>query len=259
MGWRHLWLIRSPFWRCLGSAGSTWTVILYLCFLPKMLPTSVVFYCLFITTETLWIYMAFMLCCCCYFSESGKEREVNAFAQPPTFYNLLHLHFSWPGVFTEKTRSCVHLEVVFSPVKDSESESHSVMSDSSQPHRLYSSWNSPGQNTGVGSLSLLQGSFPTQGLNPGLPHCRQILYQLSHKGSPRIMEWVPYPFSSRSSRSKNGTGVSCIAGGFFTNSAIREALNNSEENVNWNWQYYQEKTFSNRLQNWTLIRMHVNR
>ena len=175
MGWRHLWLIRSPFWRCLGSAGSTWTVILYLCFLPKMLPTSVVFYCLFITTETLWIYMAFMLCCCCYFSESGKEKEVNAFAQPPTFYNLLHLHFSWPGVFTEKTRSCVHLEVVFSPVKDSESESHSVMSDSSQPHRLYSSWNSPGQNTGVGSLSLLQGSFPTQGLNPGLPHCRQIL------------------------------------------------------------------------------------
>ena len=43
-------------------------------------------------------------------------------------------------------------------------------------------WNSPGQNTGVGSLSLLQGIFPTQGSNPGLPHCRQILYQLSHKG-----------------------------------------------------------------------------
>ena len=51
-----------------------------------------------------------------------------------------------------------------------------------------SSWNSPGQNTGVGSLSLFQGIFPTQGSNPGLPHCRQILYQLSHKGSPRIME-----------------------------------------------------------------------
>ena len=45
-------------------------------------------------------------------------------------------------------------------------------------------WNSPGQNTGVGSLSLLQGIFPTQGSNPGLPHCGQILYQLSHKGSP---------------------------------------------------------------------------
>ena len=51
----------------------------------------------------------------------------------------------------------------------------------------YSPWNSPGQNTGVGSLSLLQGMFPTQGLNPGLPHCRQILYQLSHQGSQRIL------------------------------------------------------------------------
>ena len=45
-------------------------------------------------------------------------------------------------------------------------------------------WNFPGQNTGVGSLSLLQEIFPTQGSNPGLPHCRQILHQLSHKGSP---------------------------------------------------------------------------
>ena len=49
--------------------------------------------------------------------------------------------------------------------------------------RLYSLWNSPGQNAGVGSLSLLQGIFPTQGLNLCLVHCRQILYQLSHKGS----------------------------------------------------------------------------
>ena len=49
---------------------------------------------------------------------------------------------------------------------------------------LFLNWNSPGQNTGVGSLSLLQGIFPTQGSNPGLPHCRQILYQLSHRGSP---------------------------------------------------------------------------
>ena len=49
---------------------------------------------------------------------------------------------------------------------------------------LFLNWNSPGQNTGVDSLSLLQGIFPTQGSNPGLPHCRRILYQLSHKGSP---------------------------------------------------------------------------
>jgi len=69
----------------------------------------------------------------------------------------------------------------------------------------------------VGSLSLLQGIFPTQGLNPGLPHYRHILYQLSHKGSLRILEWVDYPFSMGSSQPRNGTGVSCIAGRFFTN------------------------------------------
>ena len=57
-----------------------------------------------------------------------------------------------------------------------------VVSDSSQPHGLYSPWNSPGQNTGLGSLFLLQVIFPTQGSNPGLPHCGWILYQLSHKG-----------------------------------------------------------------------------
>ena len=104
----------------------------------------------------------------------------------------------------------------------SESESRSVMSDSLQLHGLHSPWNSPGQNTGVGSLSLLQGIFPTQGLNPGLPHCRQILYQLSQKGSPRILEWVAYCFSSRSARPRNRTGLSCITDGFFTNWAIRE-------------------------------------
>ena len=65
-----------------------------------------------------------------------------------------------------------------------------------QPHGLYSPWNSPGQNTGMGSLFLLQGIFPTHGSNPGLLQCRWILYQLSHKGGPRILEWVAYPFSS---------------------------------------------------------------
>ena len=74
-----------------------------------------------------------------------------------------------------------------------ESESHLVGSISLRPHRLYSPWNSPAKNTGVGSLSLLQGIFPTQGSNPGLQHCRQILYQLSHKGSPRRLEWIAFP------------------------------------------------------------------
>ena len=98
------------------------------------------------------------------------------------------------------------------------------MSDSLQPCGLYTPWNSPGKNTGVGSLSLLQGIFPTQISNPGLPHCRRILSQQSHKGKPRRLEWVAYPFSRGSSWPRNGTGVSCIAGGFFTNWAIREAL-----------------------------------
>ena len=77
-----------------------------------------------------------------------------------------------------------HGSIIYTPiVYNSESESRSVVSDSLQPRVLYSPWNSPGQNTGVGSLSLLLGIFPTQGWNPGLLHCRQILYRLSHKGS----------------------------------------------------------------------------
>ena len=99
----------------------------------------------------------------------------------------------------------------------------SVMSDSLRPHGLHSPQNSPDQNTRVGSLFLLQGIFLIQGSNPGLPYCRWILYQLGHQGSPRILEWVAYPFSSASSWPRNQIRVSCIAGGFFTNRAIWEA------------------------------------
>jgi len=96
------------------------------------------------------------------------------------------------------------------------SESCSVMSDSLRPHglqpaRLLCPWNSPGKNTGVGSLSLLQGIFATQESNPGLMHRRWILYHLSHQGSPRILEWVAYPFSSGSPWPRNRNGVSCVA------------------------------------------------
>ena len=63
-------------------------------------------------------------------------------------------------------------------------ESCSVVSDSLPPHELYSPWTSPGQDTGVGSLSLLQGIFPTQESNRGLLHCRRILYQLCNQGNP---------------------------------------------------------------------------
>ena len=73
-----------------------------------------------------------------------------------------------------------------------------------------------GQHTGVGSPSLLQGIFPTQELNPSLPHCGRILYQLRHKGSLRILEWVAFPFSRISSQPRNWTQVSHNAGRFFT-------------------------------------------
>ena len=77
--------------------------------------------------------------------------------------------------------------------------------------------NSPGKNTGVGCHVLLQGIFSTQGSDPVLLHCRQILYHLSHQGSPRILEWVAslYPFSRGSFWSGNRTGVPCIAGGYI--------------------------------------------
>ena len=91
-----------------------------------------------------------------------------------------------------------------------------------QPHGLQLAsllypQNSSSKNTRLDSQSLLQGIFPNQRSNPGLLHCRWILYQLDHKGSPRILEWVAYPFSSGYSLPRNQSGVSCIASGFFTN------------------------------------------
>ena len=82
---------------------------------------------------------------------------------------------------------------------------------------------SPGKNTGVGCHALLQGIFPTQRSNPGLLHCRQILYHMNHQESPRILEWVAHPFSRGSSQSRNRSRVSHIAGGFFISWATREA------------------------------------
>ena len=79
------------------------------------------------------------------------------------------------------------------------------------------------KNTRVGSLSLLQGIFLIQKSNQGLLHCRQILYQLSYQGSPRILEWVAYPFSRESFQPRNWTRFTCFAGGFFTSWATRKA------------------------------------
>ena len=80
---------------------------------------------------------------------------------------------------------------------------------------------SPGKNTGVGCHALLQGIFPTQGLNTGFPHCKWILYHPSHQWSPRTLEWVAYPFSRGSSQPRTQTGVCCIAGRFFTSGSYQ--------------------------------------
>ena len=79
----------------------------------------------------------------------------------------------------------------------------------------------PGKNTELGCHPLLQGIFPTLGFNLALPCCRQIFYPLSPQGSPRILEWVAYLFSRGTSQLRNGTGVSCIAGKFFTSWATQ--------------------------------------
>ena len=123
------------------------------------------------------------------------------------------------------------------------------MSDSLQPHELYSPWNSPGQNDGEGSHSLLHGIFQIQGSNSGRPHFRWILYQLSHQGScsvasnslwwhglqtPRLL--CPWNSPGKNVRmgchfflqeifpTRDRTQVSCIVGGFFTIWATKEAL-----------------------------------
>ena len=93
-----------------------------------------------------------------------------------------------------------------------------------EPDRLLYPWDFPGKNTGVDCQSHLQGIFSTQGLNPSLPHCRWILCQLNHKKSTRILEWVAYPFSSRSSSPRYPTRLSCIAGRFLTNWAMMDII-----------------------------------
>ena len=84
----------------------------------------------------------------------------------------------------------------------------------------------------LGCHALLQGIFPTQHLHPDIPHCRWILYCLSHQGSLKILEWVAYPFFRGSSLPRNWTGVSCIAHGFFTSWATREAQRTLSLNQN---------------------------
>ena len=166
------------------------------------------------------------------------------------FYTLCFLIFSllcflkkliWKYIYKRKCQSLNHVQLF---------ATHEL-----QPIRLLWTRNSLGKNTGVGSLSLLQGISPTQGSNPGLLQWRQILYYLRHQGSPkvkvlvtqsclilcdpmdcspsgssvhgilqaRILEWVVISFSRGSSQPRDWTRFFCIAERFFTVWGTREA------------------------------------
>ena len=136
-------------------------------------------------------------------------------------YSCFHIHIQWLSFLSFKFSS-LHLQINFYSVKWS--ESHSVMSDSLRPHGLYSPWNSLGQTTGMSSSCLLQRIFPTQGLNPGLPHCKWILYQESGftlpQGKSKSAGVGRLSLLQRIFIPRNWTRFSHIAGRFFANWAI---------------------------------------
>ena len=123
------------------------------------------------------------------------------------------LKFSFVVVLCLVTQSCL----MFCDLMDCSPPGSSVHGDS------------PGKNIGEGFHALLQGIFPTQGSSPDLPNCKQILYHLSHRGSPRLLEWVTYLFSRVFSQPRNWTRVSYIGGRFLTSWVIREALESTVE------------------------------
>ena len=106
---------------------------------------------------------------------------------------------------------------------------HSVMSDSLWPHglwptRLLCPRGFSRQEYWSGLPCPPPGDLPNPGIKPSSSHCRWILHHLSHWGSPRTLGWVACSFSRGSSKPRNWTGISCIAGGFFSSWATKEAL-----------------------------------
>ena len=100
--------------------------------------------------------------------------------------------------------------------------SHSVVSDSLRPNgllptRLLRPWDFPGKNTGVGCHFLLKGIFPTQGLNPDLPYCRQMLYSLSHQGNWALSQFCHSPLSpsSRDCSSSSPSAIRVVASAYL--------------------------------------------
>ena len=122
------------------------------------------------------------------------------------------------------------------------------MSNSLRPHGLYSPWNSPGQNTGVGSPSLLQGTFPTQGSNPGHPHCRRILYQLSHKGcnvkdirATDVQNSYPAKLNSIPQKQQLPTSSSHTAPGLTISLSVTTSVTTVDTSFKWDYTCLLEK------------------
>ena len=116
------------------------------------------------------------------------------------------------------------------------SASRSVVSDSLRSCGLCSPWNPQAGILEWGAFPFSRGSSQPRDQNQ-VSHVAEILYQLSHQESPTIPEWVVYPFSTGSSGPRNRTGVSCIAGGFFTNWAIREVKMSTNQSVKIRWRF----------------------
>ena len=145
---------------------------------------------------------------------------------------LIHVNV-WPNPLQYCEMVGLQLIKINEKKKWSESESCSVVSDSLRPHGLHGPRNSPGQNTGVGGYSLLQGIFPTQGSNPGLPHCRRILYNKMELGklSPLSVAEFPHLWNW----DDNKTSLMVL---LWLNKSIRKVLHESIPNVSQGWCYY---------------------
>ena len=124
-----------------------------------------------------------------------KKKKKQTARSPLT---LVHL-----SIEAQKTALC--LDQLLPPgqkMKVKEKVTQSCLTLCDHTH-LYCPWDFPGQNPGLGSLSLLQGNLPTPGIEPRSPTFQVDSFQLGHQGSPRILEWVAYPFSMGSSRPKD--------------------------------------------------------
>ena len=154
-------------------------------------------------------------CCCCLVAQSGPtlynpvECRTPGFPVPHHLPQFAQIHVHWIGDSIQPSRP------LSSPSPPTFSHFHTV--HGVLKARMLKWFTVPfSENIGVGCYALLQGIFSTQGSNPSLSHCRQILYCLSHQGSPQILEWVAYPFCRGSFWPRNQTRVSCLAGRFFT-------------------------------------------